>query len=124
MVVFRDVFLLPLDPHAQLPFRLPLQVYRHKLLQEKRLEPTHLSVVRWLVVSSGYLDLPVLPVLRACVSRLKAYNPFVGSTLERNINSPCKIVIRPTIMATNPFEPVYPLNCVFLWRAPELFRFL
>ncbi|KAK4045453.1 hypothetical protein OUZ56_033059 [Daphnia magna] len=124
MVVFRDVFLLPLDPHAQLPFRLPLQVYRHELLQEPRLEPTHLSVVRWLVVRFSYLDHLVLPVLRTCVSRLKAYNPFVGSNLERHINSPCKIVIRPTIMATNPFEPVYPLSCVFLWRALELFRLL
>ncbi|KAK4015073.1 hypothetical protein OUZ56_030063 [Daphnia magna] len=124
MVLFRDVFLLPLDPHAQLSFRLPLQVYRHELLQEQRLEPTHLSVVRWLVVRSSYLDRLVLPVLRACVSRLKAYNQFVGSTLERHINSRCKIVIRPTIMATNPFEPVYLLNCVFLWRAPELFRLL
>ncbi|KZR98257.1 Uncharacterized protein APZ42_006408 [Daphnia magna] len=27
-------------------------------------------------------------------------------------------------MATNPFEPVYPLNCVFLWRAPELLGLL
>ncbi|XP_045032193.1 uncharacterized protein LOC116915580 [Daphnia magna] len=106
MVVFHDVFLLHLDPHAQLPFRLPLQAYRHEPLQEQRLEPTHLSVVRCIVVRFGYFDRLVLPVFRAGVSRIKAYNPFVDSILERHINSPCKIVIGPTIMATNPFETV------------------
>ncbi|KAK4013494.1 hypothetical protein OUZ56_026048 [Daphnia magna] len=91
MLVLRDILVLPLDSHPQLPFRLPLQIYRHELLEEQRLEPSHLSVVLQFVIRRGYVNILVLPVIRSGVSRLKAYNPFVGSTLERDVDSPCQI---------------------------------